>query len=152
MCTVGCTNPFWCGSQFGAERVGFCCSMLSSWSLIPALSIRSVCGSNPRPLINVAAVVVGLILSFLWSHNGSDSVSLRCVVRLYDRCSDVLVQTHRLFHNLSKSRDRKFNLLNMILPYYQIQETRTSTTLITTKTTTPTTRWYCRSTKTTNSD
>ena len=43
----------------------------------PALSILSVWGSNPRPLINVAAVVVGSILLFLWSHDGSDSVSLR---------------------------------------------------------------------------
>ena len=55
--------------QFGAGRVGSCHSMLSSWSPFPALSIRSVWGLNPRPLINDAAVVVGSIPSFLWSHD-----------------------------------------------------------------------------------
>ena len=60
-----------------SRKSGFLPSMLSSWSPFPALSIRSVWGSNPRPLINVAAVVVGSILSFLWSHDGSDFESLR---------------------------------------------------------------------------
>ena len=63
--------------QAGAGRVGSCRSMLSSWRQVPALSIRLVWDSNPRPLINVADVVVGSIRSFLWSHDRSDSKSLR---------------------------------------------------------------------------
>ena len=55
--------------QCGCRKMGSCRSMLRSWSPFPASSIRLVWGSNPRPIINDAAVVVGSIPSFLWSDN-----------------------------------------------------------------------------------